>query len=178
MARYYQSYNHYRLFHPEQARNLIDAAKRDAPNSEQINYLSGVLYFNANKMEEARQDFHRVLTTGTSNCDAYNYLGLIYIETDEAKAINYFLGMCSCANTAIRNFERQLASVPKLDLEPADQESLRGKLQQKIAEGRKSASDQITYAITLVDLAKDEKKDMYIRLMKETLQKISPPIAK
>jgi len=70
MARYYQAYNHYRLFHPEQARNLIDAAKRDAPNSEQINYLSGVLYFNANKMEEARQDFHRVLTTGTSNCDA------------------------------------------------------------------------------------------------------------
>jgi tetratricopeptide (TPR) repeat protein len=174
MARYYQAYNHFRMFHPEQARNLIDAAKQDAPNSEQINYLSGVLYFNANKMEEAREDFHRVLATGTSNCDAYNYLGLIYIESDEAKAINYFLGMCSCANTAIRNLERQFAAVPKLDLDPADQEGLRAKLQQKIAEARKSARDQITNAITLVDLAKDEKKDLYIKLMRETLQKLAP----
>jgi tetratricopeptide (TPR) repeat protein len=175
MARYYQAYNHFRMFHPEQARSLIDTAKQDAPNSEQVNYLSGVLYFNANKAEEARQDFHRVLAISTSNCDAYNYLGLIYIDQDETKAINYFLGMCSCASTAIRTFERQMASVPKLDLDPSDQENLRSKLQQKIAEARKTASDQITNAITLVDLAKDEKKDLYIKLMRETLQKISSP---
>jgi tetratricopeptide (TPR) repeat protein len=174
MARYYQAFNHFRMFQPEQARALIDAAKQDAPNSEPINYLSGVLYFNANKMEEARQDFHRVQATGNSNCDSYNYLGLIYIQSDETQAINYFLGMCSCINTTMRNLERQLAAVSKLDLDPSDQETLRLKLRQKIAEARKTASDQITNAITLTDLAQDEKKDLYIKLMRESLQKISP----
>jgi tetratricopeptide (TPR) repeat protein len=174
MARYYQAYSHYHLSQPIEARRLIDLAKYDLPESEVVNYLSGVFYFNANQMDSARADFDRVLAGGSSNCEANNYLGLIYLQTDEYKTANYFLRMCSCVGSAIASTRREIASLPSLDLEPPELDGLKANLEQKLSKFSTSSADMIRNAILMVDLTHNERKDIYKKLMEETLHRVQP----
>jgi tetratricopeptide (TPR) repeat protein len=73
-----QAYNHYLMKNPARARELVDQAKRFLPDSEEVNYLSGLLYFEGKNMEAARGEFLKVVQHGDSNCGAQRYLGLIY----------------------------------------------------------------------------------------------------
>ena len=174
MGRYYQAYNYYRLSEPQEARKVIDLAKYDLPNAEQINYLSGVFYFNANQMDSALADFEKVLSSSSSNCEAYNYLGLIYLQTDENKAANFFLRMCACIESAIGHTKREIASLPSLDLEPTELNSLKTKLEEKLSNFRISSAYMIKNAITMVDLTHGQRKDLYRKLMEEILQRVMP----
>jgi tetratricopeptide (TPR) repeat protein len=173
MGRYYQAYNHYKLFQPQEARRLIDLAKKELPWSEQINFLSGVLYFNANEMENARLDLEQVLATGNSNCEAYNYLGLIYMQKDENRAAQYFLGMCSCVESAIASAKRDIASLSMLDLEPAELNGMKARLTERLLSFRKTSSVMIENAITMMGLIKSDKRDVYRGLMRETLLRLA-----
>lgn len=172
MGRYYQAYNYYQMFDPQEARKMIDLAKKILPDTEQVLYFSGLLYFNANQMEPARIDFEKVLSRGASNCDAYNYLGLIYLQIDESKAVSYLLGMCSCIEGAITSLKNEIAMVPKLDLEQDERDRLQTKLQQKLSGYRKTGGEQIKNGIKMIDLTKLERKQLYMKLMDETLQRV------
>jgi tetratricopeptide (TPR) repeat protein len=77
-ATFYKAFNHHQLGDDAKARELADAAKQIIPNSDSVNYLSGLLYYNRKMYREARDDFERVLQSGNPNCDAQHYLGLIY----------------------------------------------------------------------------------------------------
>ena len=77
-GRHLQAYNHYLMKNRVRARDLVDDAKRFLPESEEVNYLSGLLFFEENNLEEAREDFLRVVRRGGSNCSAMRYLGIIY----------------------------------------------------------------------------------------------------
>jgi len=173
MGRYYQAYNFYEMFDPEQARKMIDLAKKALPETEQVLYFSGLLYFNANQMEPARIDFQAALSHGASNCDANYYLGLINLQSDESKAASYFLGMCSCMESAISALKNDIAGVPKLDLEQNERDSLKAKLQQKLSGYHKTGGDQIRSAIKMMDLTSLGRKNLYIQLMNETLQRVT-----
>jgi tetratricopeptide (TPR) repeat protein len=73
-----QAYNHYLMKNAVRARELVNQAKKFLPDSEEVNYLSGLLYFEENNMEAARGEFLKVIQRGGSNCSAQRYLGLIY----------------------------------------------------------------------------------------------------
>jgi tetratricopeptide (TPR) repeat protein len=77
-ATFYQAFNHHHMNDASKARELVDAAKQIIPNSDSVNYLSGLLYYGEKKYREAKEDFVRVLESGEPNCDAQHYLGLIY----------------------------------------------------------------------------------------------------
>jgi tetratricopeptide (TPR) repeat protein len=169
MGRYYQAYNNYDLFKPQEARTLIDLAKKDLPLSEPVNYLSGVLHFNANDMENAERDFRQLLASGSSNCDAYNYLGLIYVQKDPPRAPQYFLGMCNCVDVAIQSTKRDIASLPRMDLEPAELNQMKARLMEKLSAFRKSSVEMIKNALTMMDLINIKERNFYRKLMQETL---------
>jgi tetratricopeptide (TPR) repeat protein len=77
-ATFYKALNQHELRDDEKARELVDAAKQIIPNSEGVNYLSGLLFYNRKMYREAKDDFERVLQSGNPNCDAQYYLGHIY----------------------------------------------------------------------------------------------------
>jgi tetratricopeptide (TPR) repeat protein len=86
-ARYYQgeayflkANNQNLSRNPAKAREFVDKARTFLPDSEEINYLSGLLYFEGKDMEAARADFLRVMVRGASNCEAQFHLGLIYLQ--------------------------------------------------------------------------------------------------
>ena len=77
-AYHLQAYNHYLMKNPVRARELVNQAKKYLPDSEEANYLSGLLYYEENNVEAARGEFLKVIQRGGSNCSAQLYLGLIY----------------------------------------------------------------------------------------------------
>jgi len=77
---YLQAFNHYLMKNPVRARELVDRAKKFLPESEEVNYLSGLLFFEQKDMEAARLDFLKVTQRHGSNCSALRYLGMIYRE--------------------------------------------------------------------------------------------------
>jgi tetratricopeptide (TPR) repeat protein len=82
-ANYYMAYNYHLLGDPQRSREFVEAARRYFPNSDNVNYLSALLYYQNRQLRPARDDFMRVVQSGATNCDAQYYLGRIYRETDE-----------------------------------------------------------------------------------------------
>ncbi len=82
-SNYYKAYNYHLLGNPTEARKFVEAARKYLPRSDHVNYLSGLLYYEARQLRPAKDDFMRVLQSGASNCDAHYYLGRIYREADE-----------------------------------------------------------------------------------------------
>jgi tetratricopeptide (TPR) repeat protein len=173
MGQYYQAYNNFRLFNPPEARRLIDLAKRDLPNEDAINFLSGVFYFDANEMANAQSDFMRALSSSRTNCEAYNYLGLIFLQKKESRAATHFLGMCSCLQTAMENLRKAIADLPTMELEPAELSRLRGILDGRQSSSSKSWAGMIKNAITMIDLVEFNGRDTYKKLMREILARVA-----
>ncbi len=82
-ANYYKAYNLHLSGDDEKARAFIETAKGFLPMSDHVNYLSGLLYYNARQLRNARDDFKKVLESGANLCDAHYYLGRIYRESNE-----------------------------------------------------------------------------------------------
>jgi tetratricopeptide (TPR) repeat protein len=206
-----QAYNHYLMKNPVRARELVDQAKKFLPDSEEINYLSGLLFFEEKNMEAARVEFLKVIQRGNSNCGAQRYLGLIYHERKgvvdkeaapdlrmprggefdklrkmfdervpdkdpgEKRALNYFLGSCSCMERAVRALGDQIREVPSLDLEEAEKVVLKGKLEKKLFDYRLSSNSMIESMLEVIADDETEGKQGYISLMDEILVRIGQP---
>jgi tetratricopeptide (TPR) repeat protein len=82
-ANYYKAYNFHLMGDPQRAREFVEAAKAYLPNSDHVNYLSALLYYQNSQLRSARDDFMRVVQSGAPNCDAQYYLGRIYRESNE-----------------------------------------------------------------------------------------------
>ena len=199
---YLKANNYFRMQDPEKARESLDQALQFLPDSEKINELSGVLYFRANKLEEARKDFLSVISKGNSNCNAQLHLGLIYqrlkgsitempseepgrkwnkkyqetqslrIESNEKKALNYFLGASSCMESTLFQLNNQLDSVPSLDLESGEKVLLAGKLKKKLAEFRMASILDIEMMINATSENTCTDKENYLAPMREILTRI------
>ncbi len=202
---YLKAYNYYLMKDDAKARELVDSAHRFLPDSEEINDLSGVLFFEAKKMEEARKDFLKVIAKGNSNCNAQLHLGLIYqwtqsagieassedqggkasrgyqetwslkSEPPERKALNYFLGASSCMQSAVYSLKGQIDSVPTLDLEPNEKVLLTGRLQNKLIDVRISSTRSIEMMIDEASRNSVSDKGNYVSFMREMLARIRNP---
>jgi hypothetical protein len=114
-----------------------------------------------------------LLAAGSANCEAYNYLGLVYMRKDGNRAAQYFLGMCSCVDSAIESTRRNIAFLPRLDPEPAELNQMKARLSEGLSDYRKSSADMIENALTMMDLIKIKERDLYRKLMEKTLLRIA-----
>lgn len=172
-AYYYKSYNYHLMRNPEQARILIDLAKRELPQAEEINYLSGLLYYNAGRIDAARPDFERAARSG-KNCYAYHYLGLIDLKTGGPTAASQFLTCSACLERALRTLQQNIQGLAALDVEPNEKEALRRRMELKFAQYRDSSSELIQRMIALVrDEITDPKwKQTFAQSMGDLLAKV------
>jgi tetratricopeptide (TPR) repeat protein len=172
-ANYYKAYNHHLQNHPERARELIDVAKQDLPQSEEINYLSGLLYFNAGEMDKARTDFERAVKQG-KNCYAYHYLGLIELKTGGPTAASQFLTCTACLERNLRTFQQNIKAAEALDIETNEKQALRQRMEMKFVSYRDSSADLIQRMIGLIRGAViDAKwKQIFLDTMTDLLAKV------
>ncbi len=82
--------------------------------------------------------------------------------------------MCSCVESAIDHANREIATLPSLDVEPAELDSLRAKLEKSLSTFRVSSAEMIKDAIQLVDLTTSQRKGTYKQLMEEIMQRTIP----
>jgi len=172
-ANYYKAYNYHLKNEPRRARELINIAKQDLPQSEEINYLSGLLYFNAGQLDAAKTDFEKAARQG-KNCYAYHYLGLIEFKTGGPTAASQFLTCTACLERSLRTYLQNISSMSTLDLDPVEKQALSLRMEMKLVAYRDSSSDLIQRMIGLIrGEALDEKwKKIYMDTMADLLAKV------
>jgi tetratricopeptide (TPR) repeat protein len=138
-AYYYKAQNHYAIGDRVRARELVDEAKRAMPESVQAGYLSGLLFYEDKELEKARDELEAVARRANENCHARYYLGMIGSLLQDGKAPEHFIRTCACIEGTVRGLERQIRSLPSLDVEEAERQSLKVKLDAKLLDYRRSS---------------------------------------
>jgi tetratricopeptide (TPR) repeat protein len=170
---YYKAHNAYLTKDPAQARALIDEAKRFLPNAEEINYLSGLLYYNGNQLDAAKTDL-QIAAKGGNNCYAYHYLGLIELKQKGPGALSQFLTSGTCLERSLRTLQDNIRAVASLDIEAVEKEALRLRMQMKLVGYRDSSAELLQTMIALIrdaNLAADWK-NLYLDTMTDLLAKV------
>jgi tetratricopeptide (TPR) repeat protein len=170
---YYKAYNSYLMKDPPQARLLINEAKRFLPNAEEINYLSGLLYYEDNQLDAAKTDLE-ISTKQGRNCYAYHYLGLIELKRKGPGAASHFLTSGTCLERSLRTLQDNIRAVANLDIETAEKDALRLRMQMKLVGYRDSSAELLQTMIGLIrdaDLTVDWKK-VYLETMTDLLTKV------
>jgi tetratricopeptide (TPR) repeat protein len=178
-ANYYKAYNRHLQKNPEQARELIDVAKADLPQAEEINYLSGLLYYNAGELDRAKADFERAAKQGRT-CYAYHYLGLIEFRIGGPTAASQFLTCTACLERSLRTYQQNLQAAAALDIEPNEKQALMLRMETKLLSYRDSSADLIQRMIGLIQGAEiDAKwKRLFMDTMTDLLAKVRSMNAK
>ena len=128
---YYKAYNLHLMHNPEAARKLIDQAGKFLPDAEEIRYLSGLLYFNAGQLDEAKADFQGAARQG-KNCYAFHYLGWIELKQGGSAAASQFLTSTTCLQRGLTALQQTMQSAAGLDIEPAERDGLRLRMEMKL----------------------------------------------
>jgi tetratricopeptide (TPR) repeat protein len=172
-ANYYRAYNFYLKKDPARARELINLAKQDLPQAEEINYLSGLMHFTEGRLAEAKADFERAVKAG-KNCYAYHYLGLIEFKTQGPTAASQFLTCTSCLERSLRTFLQNIDALGALDVEPAEKEALRLRMEMKLISYRDSSAELIQRMVGLIrgEVMDDKWKQIYVDTMTDMLAKV------
>jgi tetratricopeptide (TPR) repeat protein len=172
-AHYYKAYNHHLMKEPQRARELIDIAKLDLPQAEEINYLSGLLYYNAGNLDTAKADFERAVKSGKS-CYGYHYLGLIELKRGGPTAASQFLTSTACLERGLRGLQENLRAASALDIDPGEKEALRVRMRMKLTVYRDSSINLILNMIALIrDSAIEINwKQIYMESMNSLLAKV------
>ena len=97
------------------------------------------------------------------------------VESRERRAVNYFLGACSCMDATVRNMKERIASLPSLDVEDAEKVVLKGRLEKKLFSYQVTAVSLIEGMMGMASHADIPNKKIYIDLMNEILGRVRPP---
>jgi tetratricopeptide (TPR) repeat protein len=172
-ANYYKAYNFHLKKDPARARELINLAKQDLPQAEEINYLSGLLYFTEGRLNEAKADFERAAKNG-KNCYAYHYLGLIEFKLGGPAAASQFLTCAACLELSLRTFQQNIESLAMLDVEPAEKQALQLRMKMKLTSYRDSSAELIQRMIGLIrgEVLDERWKQIYMDTMTDLLAKV------
>jgi len=172
-AYYYKAHNYHMMNDPVRARELIDIAKKELPRAEEINYLSGLLYYIAGELAPAKADFEKSVKSGTY-CYAYHYLGMIELSTGGPVAASNFLSCSACLERGLRNLQERMKAIAGLDIEPNELLALRMRMDLRLREYRDSSVDLIQRMVALIrDASMDAKwKQTFVDSMNGLLAKI------
>lgn len=148
-ANYYKAYNYRLMKDAARARELIDIAKQDLPQAEEINYLSGLLYYDEGLLPEAKADFVRAVKTG-KNCNAYHYLGLIEFKDGTPTAAAQFLTSSACFERSVRTYQEYIRSLSGLDVEADEKNALEIRMEMKLADYRDTSIQLVQRMIGMI----------------------------
>jgi tetratricopeptide (TPR) repeat protein len=169
---YYLGSNHSALGDKRKAREYIDRAKSMTRFAEHVSYLSAVLHFEADEKSAAQSEFELLMKRGTTFCHTRYYLGRLYYEAGEQSAFDNFLGACSCMQGVIGGYEKQIRSIPTLDVEPDERVVFKGRIEKKLLEYRMESAGLIDAMVKIVAGSDHPKKDFYGGLMTDVLGRI------
>jgi tetratricopeptide (TPR) repeat protein len=181
---YLKAYNYHLMREPARAREFVDAAKKSLPDSEDINYLSGLMFYLAKDLESARIDFQRVIQRGNYNCNAQLHLGLIYqqlknsaessIPKDESekKADTYLLGAGACLESTVLSLRTELNLLDSTDLEPQERFVLRGRMQKRLLDEHLASCSTIEMIMRKLSENGTGEKSVYLTLLNEILARL------
>jgi tetratricopeptide (TPR) repeat protein len=181
---YLKAYNYHLMRDPAQAREFVNAAKESLADSEDINYLSGLLFYLAKDLESARKDFQRVIQRGNYNCNAQLHLGLIYrqlkdsaessIPKDESdkKADTFLLGAAACMESTVLSLRTELSLLESTDLEPQERFVLRGRMQKRLSDEHLASCSTIEMIMRKLSEDGIGEKSVYLTLLKEILARL------
>jgi len=161
-AYYYKAQSHYAIGDRVRARELVDEAKRAMPDSLQAGYLSGLLFYEDKDFDKARAEFEAVARRSNENCHARYYLGMIGSVLRDGKAPEHFIRTCACIEGTVRALERQIRSVPSLDVEEAERQSLKVKLDAKLLDYRRSSIGLVRDMVRATELADAAPADLQV----------------
>jgi|GEM_PF-1253826 len=178
-AFYYKAYNSYLTDNPTRAREYADKAKKLLPHSGEILYLSGLLFYNEEKFEEAEEDFYNALYDSTySQCFPLYYLGMIKMKKQDWKFLTNFSTSIDCFKNAIRQMEQAIVEIDDMDIDPSIKEWKKKKETQKLTE-YKEVSAQLIQQMETSIAQNLEKKKIHDRLKnEEALQQIKNQLDK
>lgn len=202
MGRYLKAYNHYMTNDRVGARALIDQAKEALPDSGDVNYLSGMLFYQANEIEAARKDFVKVTEDGSGswNCNAQLHLGLVYQKMKEnglseppeplkqapegvamksskpqsvaEKAVTHFVSAGICLQQSADSLQRDITMLDSSDFVPAERATIKERLEKKLTDLRATSCSSIQMILSRVAGDKGYETDFFQRLMNENLSNL------
>lgn len=113
-AYYYLAKNNYYRQRPDETRSFISQAASFIPDSTELNMLSGLLYLDRGRPEQAAVDFRKVLEQQPQHAEAWYYLGQTALQGkkfQEARA--HFQAAIENFNREVRDFDVKLAAMSR-----------------------------------------------------------------
>jgi tetratricopeptide (TPR) repeat protein len=113
-AYYYQAKNNYYRQRPDETRNLITQAASFIPDSPELNMLSGLLYLDRGRPEQAMVDFHQVLEQLPQHAEAWYFMGHAALQGKKFKeAMAYFQASIVNFGREVRDYDAKLAAMSR-----------------------------------------------------------------
>jgi tetratricopeptide (TPR) repeat protein len=187
---YLKAYNYYLMKDSLRARDYVDTAAKFLPDAAEIRYLSGLLHYEAKKIEPARLDFLHVSQMGNFNCNAQLTLGFIYEqfkglqgaqplpgekEPAGKKSLQYFAASAGCTEAVVGSLSYQIHTLNTVDLDPQEMASLKARLEQKLSDTRLSSISTIEATIDKVASSTEPEKELFLKHIKDILTRLRAP---
>jgi len=113
-AYYYQAKNCYYRQRPEETRSFITQAASFIPDSPDLNMLSGLLYLDQGRPEQAAVDFREVLEQLPQHAEAWYFLGQSALQLKKyAEARAHFQAAIENFGREVRDFDIKLAAMSR-----------------------------------------------------------------
>jgi tetratricopeptide (TPR) repeat protein len=187
---YLRAYNYYLMKDPAKARELTDTAKKFMRDTAEINYLSGLLFYDSGDLEAARRDFLRVTQMGNYNCNAQLNLGSVYEqlkgtygnqpmpgekEPVEKKSLQYFMAAGGCMDSVAGSLSYQIKTLDSMDLDPSENAALKLRLERKLADVRQSSCSTIEMLKARISNSQAPEKAIFLKYLEEILSRLRTP---
>lgn len=178
-AHYYKAYNWYYLEDPIKARESIDRAKTLLPHSGEVFFLSGLLYYNREKWEEAETDFLRTLYDNQySPCYPLYYIGMIKIKKKDWSFIKDFSDSIQSFENAVDNMSNKITEIDALEIEEHQKQWMKEKQGLKLEEFKTASRQLIRHMTTTIAKNKDKQKAHEVQNVNAWLNRVKSLLEK
>jgi ankyrin repeat protein len=178
-AYYYKAYNYYHIKNPLKARELIDQAKSLLPLSGEVFFLSGLLYYNQGKLQEAERDFlDSLYDRQFSHCYPLYYLGMAKLKNKDWSFIKDFSDSIRHFELAVENMSKKLNEIDLLEVEEHQKEWMKKQQMAKLQEFKEVSAQLIQQMQSIINKNADKKKAYEKRKKDEALERVKALLAR
>jgi ankyrin repeat protein/tetratricopeptide (TPR) repeat protein len=178
-AYYYKAYNYYHMKNPLKARELIDQAKSLLPLSGEVFFLSGLLYYNQGKLQEAERDFlDSLYDRQFSHCYPLYYLGMAKLKNKDWSFIKDFSDSIRHFELAVENMSKKLNEIDLLEVEEHQKEWMKKQQMAKLQEFKEVSAQLIQQMQSIINKNADKKKAYEKRKKDEALERVKALLAR
>lgn len=178
-ANYYMGYNWFHMKDPVKTRQYVEQAKKLMPESGEVFFLSGLVYYQAEEYKKAEEDFlHTLWDRSFSPCFSLYYIGMIKAKGQDWSFFKDFNDSIGCFNTASAGMERWLAGIDLMDIEEEQKIWMKSRERQKLDEYKQNAQVLSSQMTTIMETNKEglqayrkQQKEGLFNKVKEALEK-------